>query len=284
MAFLMLALFVGVQTPGAVTRFAPNCAVPSPDAAINSLCSAEELVRRAAAAVGGDAQRTSSWDHAAEAFRRAADLARDTTVKKFALERLELMYDEKHLNRARDADPVLRELIALNPNDLALLFRLAHLLERQEQFDAAESMLLTAHQMNPNEIEPYRELAQFFTRRATALSSNPDRQERPDNPQEAIRTDKDSIYPLGDVVQPPERVSADTPARLPADAAAAGVGGPVTVEIVVGADGRVSDARVVQSVPMLDATALATVRLWRYTPGMVEGRPVPVRMTVVVSF
>src|SRR5262249_55205275 len=152
----VLALLGVLQVPSAPAGFTPNCAVPSADAAVNSLCAAEELTRRATTAGADEAQRTSSWEHAAEAFRRAAELARDPLVKKFALERLELVYDEKHLNRGSDADPVLRELMALSPNDLGLLFRLAHLLERQEQFDAAEAMLQSARQTKPDDAEPYR--------------------------------------------------------------------------------------------------------------------------------
>jgi len=46
----------------------------------------------------------------------------------------------------------------------------------------------------------------------------------------------------------------------------------------------VTEARVVRSNPLLDEAALKAVREWRYDPTMVNGRAVPVRMTVTVNF
>ena len=48
--------------------------------------------------------------------------------------------------------------------------------------------------------------------------------------------------------------------------------------------GRVTDVKVLQSVPGLDATAVATARLWHFAPAMLNGRPVPVRFPAIVKF
>lgn len=111
-------------------------------------------MRRAVGADTDDDERDTAWRQGAEAYRRGADLARDTVLKKYALHKLETVYDEKHLDQPRDAEPVLRGLIAISPGDLAPVFRLARAEERQEQFDAAESTLLAAHQLKPDDIEP----------------------------------------------------------------------------------------------------------------------------------
>jgi protein TonB len=47
---------------------------------------------------------------------------------------------------------------------------------------------------------------------------------------------------------------------------------------------RVNEARVVRSIPLLDEAALAAVRNWRFEPTFVNGKAVPVRMVVTVSF
>jgi len=48
------------------------------------------------------------------------------------------------------------------------------------------------------------------------------------------------------------------------------------VQIVVGADGRAADVRVVDGVePSLDAAAVAAIRTWRFRPAMRCGKPVP---------
>ena len=60
--------------------------------------------------------------------------------------------------------------------------------------------------------------------------------------------------------------------------------GEVIVEITIGVDGAVTNARVLRSIPLLDQAALDAVRQWRYTPTLLDGRPVPVVMTVQVAF
>jgi len=45
----------------------------------------------------------------------------------------------------------------------------------------------------------------------------------------------------------------------------------VTVEIGVADDGPVQDAKVVRSIPLLDAAALATVRRWQYARTRING-------------
>ncbi len=54
------------------------------------------------------------------------------------------------------------------------------------------------------------------------------------------------------------------------------------LEALIGVDGRVADAKVLRSVPLLDQAALDAVRQWEYTPTLLNGAPVPVVMTVTV--
>ena len=58
----------------------------------------------------------------------------------------------------------------------------------------------------------------------------------------------------------------------------------VILEVTIGADGSVTDAKVLRSIPMLDEAALEAVRQWRYEPTMLNGVAVPVIITVPVSF
>ena len=48
--------------------------------------------------------------------------------------------------------------------------------------------------------------------------------------------------------------------------------------------GRVEQARVIRSLPLLDQAALDAVRGWEYSPTLLNGRPTPVIMTVTVQF
>jgi len=261
-----------------------NCVLPS-DPVIAALCAGDEALSQGERAGGGDGQRNASRARAAAAFRRAADLARDPALKKHALEQLERIYDADHLDRPGESDPVLRELMALTPGDLTPMFRLAKMQERQGLFDAAESTLLAARQQKPDDVAPYRELAQYFGRRVAAMTAakveadkDTDAQKQdPDAP------DKDGVYTVGGSVQAPEKISSESIA-LPAEVTAGGLTGSVTIMAVVDAMGRVTDARILQSVRGLDATALAAVKQWRFAPATLNGQPVPVRMPIVVKF
>jgi TonB family protein len=62
------------------------------------------------------------------------------------------------------------------------------------------------------------------------------------------------------------------------------VGGTVQVEATIGPDGKVADARVVKSVPLLDQAALDAVTQWEYAPTRVRGVAVPVIVTVAINF
>jgi TonB family protein len=271
------------QSPALPPLRPATCAAP-PDEAVASLCAGEDGLRQAEQPGAADADRDAARTRAAGAFQRAVDQTRDLAIRKRALQQLERLYDTEHLNLPGEADAVIRQLVAMNPGDLDPLFRLARVQERQGLFDTAESTLLAARQQKPEDAAPYRELAQFFTRRAAALSAEKDREDPAGQPPTVEgKPDKDGIYSIGGSVQAPEKVSSETVVPPP-EAVASGISGSVVIEIVVNEDGAVSDARVVRSVRMLDQAALASVRQWRFTPGMLEGHPVPVRMTVVVKF
>jgi TonB family protein len=48
--------------------------------------------------------------------------------------------------------------------------------------------------------------------------------------------------------------------------------------------GRVTRARLMRDIPMLEEAAIAAVLQWRFEPVVVDGRPVPVRMIVTNNF
>ena len=221
---------------------------------------------------------------AADSYRRAVTLAADDETKARALERLALVYDQQHLAEADVEELVLRELVALSPASLQPIFRLAALQEGRGLIDAAEATLLSARHQHPDQVEPLSELARFYARQATALHTAKLKESDPGRvPEEAGQPDEQGVYRIGRTVKPPNRVAQVAP-LYPPDAAATKIQGVVIVEIVVDETGRVADARVLRSIPLLDEAALASVKQWRYEPTVVDGKPVQVRMTVTVNF
>jgi protein TonB len=80
------------------------------------------------------------------------------------------------------------------------------------------------------------------------------------------------------------RKIADAHPVYPEVARQARVEGTVILEAVIDTSGRVTQLRVLRSVPLLDQAALEAVRQWRYTPSTYGGRPVSVLMTITVRF
>jgi TonB family protein len=72
--------------------------------------------------------------------------------------------------------------------------------------------------------------------------------------------------------------------EYPAIARQARVEGTVSLAVDIGTDGTVTDARVVDSVPLLDQAALDAVRQWAYTPMLKGGVAVPTTIPVTVNF
>jgi len=281
-AALVLALAGPGQAQSTDTRRPPACGVaPASGTAAAELCLGEDQLRAAEAFPRQSAQRTRQLETAADHYRRAASLATTGDAGVQGLEALTKVYDAQHLDQPRQVESALRELIAQLPNDLRPVFRLARQLEDEGLMEAAEDTLLSARRQQPDEVDPYRMLAQFYARRATALS----RQAQQQTPVPATgnpgERDENGIYRVGGPIPSPSRLDV---ARYPPEAAAAGIQGNVQAEIVINEAGLVSEARVVRSVPMLDEAALQAVRNWRFEPAFVDGRAVPVRMVVTVNF
>jgi protein TonB len=88
---------------------------------------------------------------------------------------------------------------------------------------------------------------------------------------------------VGGQIKAPTQITKVQPVYPPI-ALNARVQGIVILEATIGVDGRVIDAKVLRSIPLLDQAAIDAVRQWAYTPTMLNGAPVPVIMTVTVTF
>lgn len=88
---------------------------------------------------------------------------------------------------------------------------------------------------------------------------------------------------VGGRIKAPTKIK-DVKPIYPAMAQSARVAGVVTIEATIGPEGKVIDAKVVRSIPMLDQAALDAVRQWEYTPTLLNGEPVPVLVTVTINF
>jgi protein TonB len=93
-------------------------------------------------------------------------------------------------------------------------------------------------------------------------------------------------FGVGDGVTLPVPLRRPPPAYT-SDAMRARLQGVVTLTCVVQTDGQCSDIRVARSLDTvfgLDQQAIASAREWRFIPGKRLGQPVPVRVTLEITF
>jgi periplasmic protein TonB len=88
---------------------------------------------------------------------------------------------------------------------------------------------------------------------------------------------------VGGAIKQPTKLK-NVPPVYPPIAQSARVQGVVIIEATIGADGKVKDAKVLRSIPLLDQAALDAVKQWVFTPTLLNNVPVPVIMTVTVNF
>jgi protein TonB len=89
--------------------------------------------------------------------------------------------------------------------------------------------------------------------------------------------------PVTDYDSPPLLIKQTKP-QYPQEAFIKKIEGTVVVEFLIDSSGRVVRARVIQSVPLLDAAALQTVYQWIFQPAVKHGRPVATIARAPVHF
>ena len=104
-------------------------------------------------------------------------------------------------------------------------------------------------------------------------------------PNEDYRRAVETYKPLriGGEIRAPMKVH-DVKPVYPPIAQSARVQGVVIVEAVIDETGRVAATRVLRSIPLLDAAAVAAVEQWEFMPTSINGQPTAVIMTLTVNF
>jgi TonB family protein len=106
----------------------------------------------------------------------------------------------------------------------------------------------------------------------------------PSHPPEPESTEPSApLRILGDMMSKPKIIKQVDPI-YPEDAIIAKVEGIVIIEATTDEQGKVIDAKILRSVPLLDKAALAAVKQWIYEPYIYAGKPRPIIFTVTVRF
>ncbi len=91
------------------------------------------------------------------------------------------------------------------------------------------------------------------------------------------------VLRVGGGIQAPTKIY-DVKPIYPETAKAQNVQGVVILELRIGVDGSVVDARILRSIPLLDDAALTAARQWKFSPVLLNGEPVEVSMVTTINF
>jgi protein TonB len=107
--------------------------------------------------------------------------------------------------------------------------------------------------------------------------------EIPETP-EPVEEVPDGPIPVGGKVRAPVKIHAPEP-RYPELARRNRVEGQVLLQAVIDREGRVKRVRVLQPQPMgLSEAAVAAVEQWRFEPATLQGKPVEVYLSLMITF
>jgi TonB family protein len=88
---------------------------------------------------------------------------------------------------------------------------------------------------------------------------------------------------VGGDVKPARMISA-VPPVYPAMAKAQHVAGDVRIDALIDATGHVTTMKVVSGPPLLHQAAMEALRQWKYQAATLDGKPVPMHLTVTIQF
>jgi tetratricopeptide (TPR) repeat protein len=132
---------------------------------------------------GNDELLTKAIDY----YKRAASEEQDPKIKKLALEYLVAAYGPDKLNDPTQSEPMVKQMIELDPKDPANYFVLAKIYEDTGNYEQAEATLVQARDAKPNDPAVYMQLAGYYNRQGefdkTIQALEARAQQEPNNPE-----------------------------------------------------------------------------------------------------
>lgn len=117
----------------------------------------------------GEPQNDAYLTKAIENYKLSAEKLTGNTdaeknLKRLSLEYLVNAYGPDKLNDPTQAEPIVKQMIALDPSEPANYFTLAKIYEDSGEYELAEQTFLKAKEARPNSPDVYMQLAGFYNR------------------------------------------------------------------------------------------------------------------------
>ena len=135
----------------------------------------------------GEAANDQLIEKAIANYKIAAQRAERPDIKKLALQYLVNAYGSDKLNDPSQQEPILRQMIDMDPNEPANYFVLANVYEQNGDYEQAEQLLLKAREVRPSDPSVYTTLAGFYNRQGdfpkTIEALHARAEQEPNNPE-----------------------------------------------------------------------------------------------------
>src|SRR5262245_11688660 len=112
----------------------------------------------------GDPANDELLTKAIDNYKKSAEVEKDPKIKRLALDYLVSAYGPDKLNDPAQAEPILINMIQMDPKDTTSYFGLANIYEQSGDYERAEKMLTDARDAKPGDAAVYMQLAGFYNR------------------------------------------------------------------------------------------------------------------------
>lgn len=140
----------------------PDCTMPDLTPAYFFLANSYDQMYRPARR--GEARNDEYLDKAIEYYKKSAQVEQDPEFRQRSLQYLVNAYGPDKLNDPALAEPVLLDMVQIDPQDTTAYFGLANIYEQSGDYERAEEMLVKAREIRPNDAAVYLQLAGFYNR------------------------------------------------------------------------------------------------------------------------
>jgi tetratricopeptide (TPR) repeat protein len=112
----------------------------------------------------GEAANDANLTEAVSYYRKATETIEDPKLRKLSFEYLLASYGAEKLNDPSQAEPIVKKMIEMDPDEPSNYYALAKIYEDAGNYPEAEKMLLAARDRRPKDSTTYMQLAGFYNR------------------------------------------------------------------------------------------------------------------------
>jgi tetratricopeptide (TPR) repeat protein len=112
----------------------------------------------------GEAANDANLQEAVNYYRKATETIEDPKLRKLSYEYLLAVYGTDKLNDPSQAEPIVKKMIEMDPDEPSNYYALAKIYEDAGNYEEAEKMLLGARDHRPKDATTYMQLAGYYNR------------------------------------------------------------------------------------------------------------------------